>query len=487
MAETGTHDRLPSAIASTTTGRVDDAFVGAVVAGYQVTRLIGRGGMGRVYEAVDLSLDRTVAIKLVAPDLAEEPGFRERFISESKVAAAIDHPNVLPIFSAGEQDGLLFLAMRLVSGRDLRTLVVEDGQLSPPRAARIVFQIAAALDAAHARQLVHRDVKPANVLLTPDDHAYLTDFGLVKDLDVSAGHTVTGQVLGTLDYIAPELIRGEPVGPWTDVYALGCVLFFALAGRVVFPLDTPEGKLWAHLDEPPPSLSTLRTDIASDFDEVVARAMAKDPRERYESASALGAAALEVASAQGAVVAPGDDGRLAAPIARLLAGARRNEQGIRAAAGPAQLHYPEVSREADGFLRAMEQTAAHAQLLSEALERLPREQFERRLADIRSSHVPGKAQLIDALAKQLQVRSAMEARLETSYAEMERILVGLETVRGEVLSAASSGDSGAERRLARDVGALREELLAVDEGMETILAEGTAHADAWAESRPITS
>jgi Protein kinase domain len=477
---------LPSAIASTTTGRVNDAFVGSVVAGHRVTRLIGRGGMGRVYEAVELSLDRTVAIKLVAPDLAEEPGFRERFISESKVAAAIDHPNVLPIFSAGEQDGLLFLAMRLVSGRDLRTLVVEDGQLSPPRAARIVLQIAAALDAAHARKLVHRDVKPANVLLTPEEHAYLTDFGLVKDLDVSAGPTVTGQVLGTFDYIAPELIRGEPVGPWTDVYSLGCVLFFALTARVVFPLDTPEGKLWAHLDEPPPSLSTVRTDIASDVDDVIAKAMAKDPRERYESASALGAAAIEAASAHVAAVAPGDDGRLAAPIARLLAAARRNEQGIRAAAGTAQLHYPEVSREADDFLRTMEQTAAHAQLLSEALQRLPREQFERRLADIRSRHVPAKPQLVDALAKQLKVQRAMEARLENSYAEMERIIVELETVRCEVLSAAASGDDDAERLLAGNVRALRDELCAVDEGMETILAEGRGLDDAPPELTDIS-
>lgn len=427
--------------------------------------------MGLVFEAVDESLDRTVAVKLVAPELAKEPGFRERFISESKVAASIDHPNVLPIFTAGEQDGVLFLAMRLVMGRDLRSLVAEDGPLTPPRAAHIIAQVAAALDAAHARQLVHRDVKPANVLLTPDEHAYLTDFGLVKDLGVSETHTATGHVLGTLDYIAPELIRGEPIGPWTDVYSLGCVLFFTLTGRIVFPLDSPESKLWAHIHEGPPSVSTLRAGIASDFDDVVSRAMAKDPRERYESASAFAVAAVDAASAHAAAVGPGEDARLAAPIARLLAAARRHEQGIRAATERARLQYSEVSREVHGFLRTMEQTAAHAQLLSEATALLPKEEFERRLADIRSRHVAGKAQLVDALAKQLEVQRAMEARLESSYAEMERILVELETVRGEVLSAATSGDGDAERRLAGSVRALRDELRAVDEGMETILAE----------------
>src|SRR5262245_3305928 len=439
--------------------------------------------MGRVYEAVDISLDRTVAIKIVAPALAEEPAFRQRFISESKVAASIDHPNVLPIFSAGEQDGVLFLAMRCVIGRDLRSLVAQEGPLSPARAAHIVAQVAAGLDAAHARHLVHRDVKPANVLLTEDQHAYLTDFGLVKDLAASSGHTATGQVLGTLDYVAPESIRGEPVGPWTDVYSLGCVLFFALTGRVVFPLDTPEGKLWAHVHEPPPALSTLRPDLAADLDEVVGKAMAKDPSERYGSASALGAAAVEAGSVEPAADASGADGRLVVPIARLLAAARRNKNGIRAATESARLQYSEVSREVDGFLRTMERTAAHAQLLNDALERRPREQFERRLADIRSRHVPGKAQLVDALAKQLQVQRAMEERLETSYAEMERILVELETVRGEVLSAATSGDSDAERRLAGDVRALREELSAVDGSMETILAKGRDLDGAQPESR----
>ncbi len=271
-----------------TTEPVPDPRIGSVIAGHRLERLVGRGGMGVVYEAVDESLDRTVALKLIAPELAAEPGFRERFITESRIAASLDHPNVVPIFRAGEEDEVLFLAMRFVSGDDLRTLVGRDGPLEPGRAAAVVGQVADALAAAHARGLVHRDVKPANVLLTSDDHAYLTDFGLVKDLAATTGVTRTGEVLGTLDYVAPERIQGGETGPWTDVYALGCVLFFALTGHVVFPLDEPERKLWAHLSAPPPS-----TGVTPEVDAIVARALAKDPRERYESTPALAAALRE--------------------------------------------------------------------------------------------------------------------------------------------------------------------------------------------------
>ena len=254
-----------------------DPRIGSVIAGHRLERLVGRGGMGVVYEAVDESLDRTVALKLIAPELAAEPGFRERFMTESRIAASLDHPNVVPIFRAGEEDGLLFLAMRFVGGDDLRTLVGRDGPLDPGRAAAVVGQVADALAAAHARGLVHRDVKPANVLLTSDDHAYLTDFGLVKDLAATTGVTRTGEVLGTLDYVAPERIQGGETGPWTDVYALGCVLFFVLTGHVVFPLDEPERKLWAHLSAPPPS-----TGVTPEVDAVVARAW---PRTRASATS----------------------------------------------------------------------------------------------------------------------------------------------------------------------------------------------------------
>ena len=265
-----------------------DPRIGSVIAGHRLERLLGRGGMGVVYAAVDETLGRTVALKLIAPELAAEPGFRGRFMTESRLAASLDHPNVVPIFRAGEEGGLLFMAMRFVEGDDLRTLVERDGPLPVDRAAAQITQVAAALDAAHARGLVHRDVKPANVLVTAGGHCYLTDFGLVKDLAATTGDTRTGEVLGTLDYVAPERIQGGETGPWTDVYALGCVLFFALTGRVVFPLEEPERKLWAHISEPPPS-----TSVAPAVDAVLARALAKDPRERFASAPTLAAALRE--------------------------------------------------------------------------------------------------------------------------------------------------------------------------------------------------
>jgi serine/threonine protein kinase len=288
--------------------------IGSVIAGHRLQRLVGRGGMGVVYEAVDETLDRVVALKLIAPELAAEPGFRGRFMTESRIAASLDHPNVVPIYRAGEEDGLLFLAMRFVTGDDLRTLVERDGPLGPQRAAAVIGQVAAALAAAHARGLVHRDVKPANILVTPDGHCYLTDFGLVKDLAATTGVTRTGEVLGTLDYVAPERIQGGETGPWTDVYALGCVLFFALTGRVVFPLEAPERKLWAHISEPPPP-----TAVTPAVDAVVARALAKHPRERYESAPAL-AAALQ--AAVGLQPAAGDE---VAEIERRLIEVRRQQ------------------------------------------------------------------------------------------------------------------------------------------------------------------
>ena len=295
---------------------MSDPRIGSVIAGHRLERLVGRGGMGVVYAAVDETLGRTVALKLIAPELAAEPGFRGRFMTESRLAASLDHPNVVPIFRAGEEGGLLFMAMRFVDGDDLRTLVERDGPLPVDRAAAQITQVAAALDAAHARGLVHRDVKPANVLVTAGGHCYLTDFGLVKDLAATTADTRTGEVLGTLDYVAPERIQGGETGPWTDVYALGCVLFFALTGRVVFPLDEPERKLWAHISEPPPS-----TAVDPAVDAVLARALAKDPRERFASAPAL-AAALQAAIGDGSGIRAVDE---IAEVERRLIEVRRQQ------------------------------------------------------------------------------------------------------------------------------------------------------------------
>jgi serine/threonine-protein kinase len=274
-----------------------DPSIGATFAGYRIEDVIGRGGMGVVYRATDMELDRTVALKLLAPELADDESFRRRFVSESRIAASLDHPHVNPIYRAGEADGTLFLAMRHVPGRDLRARLTESGRIEPGLAARLVGQVASALDAAHAESLVHRDVKPGNVLLGRDDHAYLSDFGLSKRT-TDVGVTQTGQLVGTLDYIAPEQIRsGEPVGVAADVYALGCMAFHLLTGAVPFAMPTQEGKLWAHIQEAPPRPSRVVPGLAPEFDAVIARAMRKQPGRRYESAGGLGEAILRAAQA----------------------------------------------------------------------------------------------------------------------------------------------------------------------------------------------
>ena len=248
--------------------------------------------MGVVYRAVQLDLDRPVALKLIAPQLAEDPSFRERFVRESRLAAAIDHPNVIPIYYTGEHEGALYIAMRYVEGSDLRTLVRAAGRLDPARAAHIVAQVASALDAAHERGIVHRDVKPANVLLGTTDHAYLTDFGLTKRISSHSGSTHGGGWVGTLGFVAPEQIRGERVDARADVYALGCVLFHTLAGGPPYQRDSDEATLWAHLNDDPPSLRVNAPGAPPALQAVIDRALAKDPDERFQSAGDVGRAAL---------------------------------------------------------------------------------------------------------------------------------------------------------------------------------------------------
>ena len=278
---------------------MEELSAGAEFAGYRIERVVGRGGMGVVYCATDLTLDRHVALKLIAASLAGNAEFRRRFTIESRVAASLDHPNVIPIYQAGEVDGVMFLTMRYVEGHDLRSLVADGSRLPPERAVGIAVQVGAALDAAHEAGLVHRDVKPANVLLTARDHAYLTDFGLTKRLAPDHEVTGTGRLLGTLNFVAPEQIRGGQIGPHTDVYALGGTLFQLLTGRVPFPLDTEEGKLWAHLSEPPPSASAVCDQVPKAFDDVIRRAMSKRAEDRYPSAGELCDAALAALEARG--------------------------------------------------------------------------------------------------------------------------------------------------------------------------------------------
>src|SRR4051812_3330274 len=266
--------------------------------------------MGVVYRAVQLDLDRPVALKLIASQLAEDPAFRERFVRESRLAAAIDHPNVIPIYYTGEYEGALYIAMRYVEGSDLRTLVRAAGRLDADRAAYLVSQVASALDAAHERGIVHRDVKPANVLLGANDHAYLTDFGLTKRISSASGQTRGGGWVGTLGFVAPEQIRGERVDARADVYALGCVLFHTLAGGPPYQRDSDEATLWAHLQDDAPSLRANAPDAPPELQAVIDRALAKDPDDRFQSAGDLGRAALaavgrEATPRRGRVVARG--------------------------------------------------------------------------------------------------------------------------------------------------------------------------------------
>ena len=264
---------------------------GVVVAGYRIGALLGRGGMGVVYRARDHDLERDVALKVIAPELVEDAHVRTRFLREARAAAAIEHPHVIPVHAGGEQDGVAFLAMRLVNGDDLRTLVRREGALPVARACGLIEQAAGALDAIHEAGFVHRDVKPGNLLVDRSDHLYLTDFGLVKHLLTSDGASRTGGWVGTVDFMAPEQIRGGHVDARADVYSLGCVLHYLLTGHVPFERDGEEAKLWAQLAAEPPRPSTLHSGLSRTFDAVVARALAKDPDERYPSAGDLARAA----------------------------------------------------------------------------------------------------------------------------------------------------------------------------------------------------
>jgi serine/threonine protein kinase/DNA-binding beta-propeller fold protein YncE len=259
--------------------------VGSRIAGYRLDEVTGRGGMAVVYRAYDTRLERPVALKLLAPDLARDAAFRQRFIRESRTAAAVDHPNIIPIFEAGEADGVLFIAMRFVHGRDVQSLVNDGGPLPVVQACHIISQVAAGLEAAHAHGLVHRDVKPGNILLDGSasfpGHAYLSDFGLSKRALSDSALTSTGQFLGTVDYIAPEQIEGRPVDARTDEYALACTAFTMLTGAPPFTRDESVAVMWAQMSAPPPALTSRRPELPAAVNEVMAKALAKVPVERY--------------------------------------------------------------------------------------------------------------------------------------------------------------------------------------------------------------
>jgi serine/threonine protein kinase/DNA-binding SARP family transcriptional activator/Tol biopolymer transport system component len=270
-----------------------DLQPGTEFAGYRIVSTLGRGGMAVVYLAEHDWLQRKVALKVLAPQLTEDERFRERFVRESRLAASLDHPNVVPIYEAGASGGDLFIAMRYVEGTDLRTVLAESGALDPARAIWICRQVAAALDAAHEQGLVHRDVKPGNVLVArtrgseAGEHVYLSDFGLTKRSTSESGVTGTGQFVGTLDYAAPEQFQGGTPDARTDVYSLGCVLFECLTGHPPFRSENDAGLMYAHLQDAPPRVTAEQRDLPNEIDAVIARAMSKVPEQRQPSAGAL--------------------------------------------------------------------------------------------------------------------------------------------------------------------------------------------------------
>ena len=284
---------------------------GTRLGAYLLEALVAQGGMGAVYRARDERLDRIVALKILAPALAADPGFRRRFVNESRLAAGLDHPHVVPIYEAGEHGESLFIAMRFVEGVDLGTLIARARHLAPSRTIDLLRGIAGALDAAHARGLVHRDVKPENILVAVDgvtEHAYLADFGLTRERGGDRGLTTEGQFAGSVDYAAPEQIRGESVEPAIDIYSLACVAFTCLTGIPPFARTTEIATLFGHLNEPPPALAE-RDRLLAPLDPAIQRGLAKRPLDRPASATAF----IDSLAAAAEIGATADGGEAGAP------------------------------------------------------------------------------------------------------------------------------------------------------------------------------
>jgi serine/threonine-protein kinase len=259
---------------------------GSLFADYEVESVVGLGGFGILYRARQLRLDRLVALKLVEPRVASDPVVRERLRREARAIAGLDHPNIVPLYEAGENDGTVYIVSRWVEGTELGALLHRDGPMEPVRAARTAAQIADALDLAHEKGLVHRDVKPSNVIVTSEGHVYLTDFGLAKRAESAPGFTGADQLLGTVDYVAPEQIEGSEPDAYSDIYSLGCVLYEMLAGQPPFA-DQKGGmaKMWAQVNAEPPPLRERRPDLPRELEEVTDRAMAKAPGGRPTAAA----------------------------------------------------------------------------------------------------------------------------------------------------------------------------------------------------------
>jgi len=299
--------------------------IGAEYAGYRIDGLLGRGGMSVVFRAENPRLGNLVALKLLAPELAHDDMFRERFVRESRVAASINHPNIVPIYDFGDHDGLLYIVMRYVQGADLKRMIQRRGRLTPQQTVAVIAQAGRALDAAHARGLIHRDVKPANFLIEPssaedsDEHVYLADFGLTKHSQSKSGLTATGVFVGTIDYVAPEQISGGDVDARTDIYSMGCVIYECLTGHTPFEKDAEMAVLYAHVHEDPPGPSELQPELPAAINDVMRKALAKSPDDRYQSCRELVSAVADAlgerpSAARATPMLADEDSKIAAPM-----------------------------------------------------------------------------------------------------------------------------------------------------------------------------
>lgn len=307
--EGSAEDDLPHPVANPLGGLTP----GDILGGYRIEHVLGQGGMGVVYSAFEDNLNRRVALKVIVPHVADNAETRQRFIREARTAASIEHPHAVPIHAIGDADGLLYIAMRQIAGPTLNGVIAREVYLEPVRAVRIIEQVADVLDAAHEAGIVHRDVKPQNILLGTHgqlEHAYLSDFGLAR-LMQDTGLTRTGGSLGTPSYMAPEQVRGDKeITPAADTYSLGCVLFECLTGVTPYARDSSHAVMFAHLNDEPPKASATNTQSPAALDQVIERALAKAPGQRFESAGAFARAArraLDTANLDAHVPETGDE------------------------------------------------------------------------------------------------------------------------------------------------------------------------------------
>jgi serine/threonine-protein kinase len=364
--------------------RRGDLPAGTEIGGYKVTGVLGRGGMGVVYRAEHIHLGRPVALKLLAPGHPER--FRQRFIRESRVAASLSHPNIVAVYDAGESDGALWIAMQLVEGTDLRRLLHEEAPREPREVAAIAAQMGSALDAAHAAGLVHRDVKPANILLH-GTHAWLTDFGLTKRLISSADITAASDIVGTPDYLAPEQIEGASPDGRVDQYALACVVHHCLAGQPPFQKDSDLAVLQAHLKEPPPRITQVRPDLPAALEHVLGRAMAKEPTDRFPAASDFAAALATALGVEDVVALDGAEAERATSYVMVGVGEPSTRAVIRAALGRGTVDLVEVP-DAQALVTRAAEGQPGLVLLDVSLPGLPTEEVVRRVRDASSERVP---------------------------------------------------------------------------------------------------